>query len=310
MRYSLRANPFNPVEYLACCGIFEILTRFDSAAVTWWYPAHEACFQIDSVVDEESLLHCLRETLSNHTSWKDHHIDNNADDGSDDNLTESAVEGEDSDSGETEGDDGLILTVTFRLHDQSQSFPIDWWYETLKTDRTIKKKSGWKMYAGNQTIEGIIAKMTEKIADRIDNTTISDLTTLLRLSAGMSGRFGFDPRSTRNALETGYSPNDLGIEVPTYPAAELLACIGANYFFPPRTRPDAGITSARGWVTEKCFQYALWQSPLPLTLARMAAGGSGFDKRSLVFLQADRAKRDKYSNFKMARTVTFGPDGK
>ena len=310
MRYSLRANPFNPVEYLACCGIFEILVRFDSGAVTWWHPPHEACFEIESVVDEKSLLECLRETLANHTFWKDSLTESNAIDAPDDGLTESAVEEADSDNGESEGNDGSILTFTFRLNDQSQSFPIDWWYETLKTDRTIKKKSGWKMYVGNQTIKGIIAKMTEKIAERVDNTTVSDLTTLLQLSAGMSGRFGFDPRSTRNALETGYSPNDLGIDVPTYPAAELLACLGANYFFPPRTRPDAGITSARGWITEKCFQYALWQSPLPLTLARMAAAGSGIHKRSLIFLQADRAKRDKYSNFKMARTVTFGLDDK
>ena len=29
MKYDIQVNPLNPVEYLACCGVFEILARFD-----------------------------------------------------------------------------------------------------------------------------------------------------------------------------------------------------------------------------------------------------------------------------------------
>jgi CRISPR-associated protein Csb3 len=302
MRYSLQANPFNPVEYLACCGLFEILVRFDARAMAWWAKPNEACFNIESEISEESFLQCLKETFSDYGAWSnslattdsDTEIDKPAQ--LDDETEDEAASGE--------GADGSILTPTFQLNDQKRTFSIDWWYETLKPDRTIREKSGWKMYAGNQTVEGIVSKMTKLISAEFSSNQVANLTALLRFSAGMTGRFGFDPRSTRNALEAGFSPNDLGEKVKTYPVAELLAGIGANYFFPPRTQPGGGTTSARGWVEDKIFQYALWQSPLPLTLARVAASGRGFDQKTLIFMQADRVSRDKYSNFKMARTTT------
>lgn len=298
MRYSLQANPFNPVEYLACCGLFEILVRFDAKAMAWWAKPNEACFNIESEISEESFLQCLKETFSDYGAWSNSLATTDSDTETDepDQLNDETED----EAADDEGNDVSILTPTFRLNDQTRRFAIDWWYETLKPDRTIKKGSRWKMYAGNQTVEGIVSKMTAEFS----SNQVANLTALLRFSAGMTGRFGFDPRSTRNALEAGFSPNDLGEKVTTYPVAELLAGIGANYFFPPRTQLGGGTTSARGWIEDEIFQYALWQSPLPLTLARVAASGGGFDRKTLIFMQADRVKRDKYSNFKMARTTT------
>ena len=62
----------------------------------------------------------------------------------------------------------------------------------------------------------------QKVADK----------TLFTNTVGMTGRFGFDPRSSWDTLNTGYSPNDQGEEVDSYPATELLAAIGLQTFPP------------------------------------------------------------------------------
>jgi CRISPR-associated protein Csb3 len=123
----------------------------------------------------------------------------------------------------------------------------------------------------------------------------------------MKRRFGFDPRSSRNALDTGFSANDLKMPVATYPFVEMLAGIGAHYFFAHRTKQGGGITSSRGWVSDDAFQYALWQIPLPIALARLAATGTAIQRDQLVLLEAGRAWRKDYANFKVAKTAVW-PD--
>ncbi|MFN0120960.1 MAG: hypothetical protein ACKV2V_10695, partial [Blastocatellia bacterium] len=189
---------------------------------------------------------------------------------------------------------------SFQINGKPQTLALDWWYETLKPDRGIRSKSGWKMYAGQQTAEKISRDMTRVAANLLRTSRPETISALLKLSMGMTGRFGFDPRSSRNALDTGFSANDLKLPITTYPFAEMLAGIGAQYFFPPRTQPDAGTTSARGWIENDLFQYALWTTPLPVTLARVAATGAGVERAALIPVRAGRARRDKYSNFKMA----------
>ena len=110
-------------------------------------------------------------------------------------------------------------------------------------------------------------------------------------------RFGFDPRSSRNALDTGYSANDLSISIPTYPFAELLALVGAASFFPSRLARPGELESTRGWSGKypKGFHYVAWANPLPVALARIAATrGEG------VRLFSRKAFRDKYSNLTFA----------
>lgn len=311
MKYDIHANPFNPVEYLACCGIFEILSRFDPEAVSWWNPPIQGRFIVESSVDESSLLDCLVEALSGYEAWQSAESPENglslSESGEDEADLIPEEEGSDSGAGAGDGDagenDSISLTPLFHLGDMSQNIPLDWWYETLSPDRRIKAKSAWKMYAGQQTVENIVRKMVAAVREAIRESEIGSLTELLRLTAPMTGRFGFDPRSTRNALEAGFSPNDLNQPVATYVVAELMAGIGAALFFPPRTRENRTITSARGWIDEQTFRYAVWLMPLPLPLCRIAASGSGFGPDSVTLLEAPRASRDKYSNFKMASAV-------
>lgn len=290
MKYDLQINPYNPVEYLACCGVLEVLARFDADAVSRWELDLQPRCWLESRVDEAALLQCLTHTLADWSAWQ--FAPAPAEQDGEEEPEETAEE----------GSEGLLLSPTFHLNDQTAVLRLDWWYETLKADKTIKEKSAWKMYAGQQTAEKISRDMTGEAAKLLAQNQVSSLSALLKLSAGMTGRFGFDPRSSRNALDTGFSANDLNLPIATYPFAEMLAALGAHYFFAHRTRQGGGITSARGWIEDDVFQYALWQMPLPITLARLAATGAAIQQDTLIPLRAGRARRDKYANFKMATT--------
>jgi CRISPR-associated protein Csb3 len=297
MKYDIQVNPFNPVEYLACCGVFEILAHFDSQATGGWELEPQPRLWLESAIDESALLQSLTDTLSHWNEWQTT--------GSAVPVTDEAENEDEVEAGDDvqESNDGLRLIPTFHLNDRHEIFVLDWWYETLKPDKTIKEKSAWKMYAGQQTAEKISRDMTTAAATLWQVNQSATITGLLKLSTGMTGRFGFDPRSSRNALDAGFSANDLSLPIATYPFAEMLAGIGAHYFFAHRTRQGGGITSARGWVEDDVFRYALWQTPLPIGLARLAATGTALQRDHLFLLEAGRARRDKYANFKMAKTA-------
>ena len=288
----INVNPINPAQYLACCGVFEIVARFDSAAVSRWETGAATRFFINTMLNETRLVDCLIETF---TLWDEKH------------WKIEKIDGTDS---------VRRIDVTFVLPDTARcKLKLDWWYETLDTDGNIGGRSAWKMYAGNQTAEKTVATMVAACREIASGQTLTAFSELLSSSKGMTGRFGFDPGSSRNALDVGYSPNDLNLNVATYPFIELLAMIGAQHFFPSRTRPGGGHESTRGFTRHSSdkrkiyFQHCLWRENLPTVLARAYACGSLADERSGQLLQSERASRDKYSNLSPS-TLTHFEKGK
>lgn len=298
MRYVIHANPLNPVQYLACCGVFEILSRFDANAMGWWESEPQSGFWLESVIDEASVLTCLKDAFAGWAQCRS----SAEDDRNDEALgSEGAGRGATEPDGEDEeANESILLCYKFSLNDKEIPLCMDWWYETLTPEKKIKEKGAWKMYAGQQTAEKIFRSMTGVAAQLLEKQSAGSLTDLINLSAGMTGRFGFDPRSSRNALDAGYSANDLKLPIATYPFAELLATVAAQHFFPQRNQQGGGITSSRGWIKNDLFRCALWKAPLPITLARMSAAGVAVNKGDVTLLQVKRASRDKYSNFRMA----------
>ena len=270
----ISCQPANPVDYLACCGLADLIARADPTAMTHWRTVSPLGFVIDTDLTEAKFLGMLLDTFRDASRWKF-----------------VPVRG---------SEEPARIEVRF-IPEGRPAFkvPLDWWYETLTTDGEIAEKSAWKMYAGQQTVTKITCDMLDAAAEM--NAPVA-LAELLTAKIPMSGRFGFDPRSSRDALNAGFSSNDLGLPVDTYPFAELLVTFGAAAFFPSRTGRAGDLASTRGWRgrgESRSFAYHLWPSPLPVFLARLAAGP--VSAPGAPALLAGRATRKNYSNLLLAQ---------
>jgi hypothetical protein len=276
----IEVNAVNPVEYLACCGIFEIVSRFDETALAHWQSGDTTEFVLDSALSENELLEGILPTLTDWSEWK---VVTNG-------------------SGEV-----IRLEANFSgPNGQSEKFILDWWYESLTREGEINKKSGWKMYAGQQKAEKITLDMVQKC----QKLSCENLSEVLRQTSKVSGSFGFDPTASRNALDVGYSPNDLNLPVITNPFSQLLAMFGAQNFFATRTKQASEIVSSRGWTRESrryFFDYSLWLVPVPIVLARSLANApTQVPESKTMRFRSLRATRDKYSNL----TLSFPTDSR
>src|SRR5262245_12556929 len=113
MKYDIQVNPLNPVEYLACCGVFEILARFDVTATSWWEVERYPRFWFESEFDETSLLVCLTQTLGDWNQWQKQKYDANDEILISEDSEESLTDFEESDIEESEITEGLKLNPQF-----------------------------------------------------------------------------------------------------------------------------------------------------------------------------------------------------
>jgi len=280
----IACNPANPVNYLACCGIFDLLSRMDSAALGHWETPSPIRFTLRTVVSEADLGATIVRGLCSPQSWRF--------------------------IAPTDSKEVVGVEVSFTpAASTTFSVAMDWWYETLKPDSKIDEKSSWKMWAGNQTVKQILEERLIPGCDVLRQAgKTSSLQSLLDASYPLRGRFGFDPYSSINALDLGWSPNDLGVPAPTRPFAEILASMGAASFFPSRTgRPD-DFGSTRGWhqrtKREQGFHYVLWNRPIPVTLARWAALRPQHAE-ARGFFAARVKSRGEYANLISAKPSTI-----
>jgi len=275
---TIPCQPANPVDFLACCGLADLLARMDASARTCWRTTPPLAFHMESVFLEPEFLAAILATFRDPSRWAFIPAPRSEE--------PSRIDVRFSPSG---GEPFLVS--------------LDWWFETLTSSGDIAEKSAWKMYAGQQTVEKIVTDMLGEVAAL---PLPSSLAELLTIRVPMSGRFGFDPRSSRDSLNAGYSSNDLGLSVDTYPFAELLVTFGAAGFFPSRCGRAGELASSRAWrgrdEGRAGFAYHLWPEPLPVVLARIAAGPAGAP--GAPQLLAPRATRKNYSNFLLAQPTT------
>jgi len=281
-RITIPTNPANPVNYLACCGLFDLLARLDANALGWWTTSAPVGFNLGSAIPENDLLSTILDACCSLDRWALH---------------------------PAHGEPTRIEVNFTTPAGQSFTVPLDWWLETAELDGAIREKSAWKMYAGNQSVAQIVSErmVPACAAIRANTAQMAVVAGLLEASFELPGRFGFDPRATVNAMDRGYSPNDVGEPVPTFPFAELLATFGAQSFFPARAGRAGNPASTRGWKGaeegegEKGFTYTLWAGPLPVTLARLASANT--DRTASRTLFSRRDGRGQYTNLTLARTI-------
>jgi hypothetical protein len=283
----INVNVLNPAQYLACCGIFAISALFDESSMSYWRLQPQPHFIMESQIDESAMQACLTTVCTDLGRWMFWPPDAQV----------------------------IQADLHISLLGKKRVMTLDWWYETLTKDGDIAEKSAWKMYSGRLNPQILLQGMITASKEMMQKSQPDSLTQLLALKQGMTSRFGFDCRSSRKALDAGFSANDLpNYKAATYPFLELLAVIGAHSFFPARTKPAHGNESTRGWTEEKVFQYALWMNALPIPLARVAAARAVFeDTATIIPMKSFRSStgqegKEQYGYLTLAGRTTL-PQG-
>jgi CRISPR-associated protein Csx14 len=222
----------NPGQFFACCGLLELADRlWPGAEVAGWFQLHRfdrATFRIGSTAQFDarsivaSLLGCNRTAVDPVQLIR----------GSDGKPTNDA-----------EKTRPVLIGLPVNLR-------LNWWLAEI-----AGRLNEFKTWGSHQTSLSLF----DDIANEINLGTVTD-ETLFRSPVGMTGRFGFDPRSSWNAGDTGFSPNDHSLPVETYPVVELLAAI-ALQAFSPRTANDK-------------YFFTPWEQALPAIVARAAVSGA------------------------------------
>ncbi len=170
-----------------------------------------------------------------------------------------------------------ISPATLRLG--AHTLELDWWLDEFR-----EKPAPVKCWAGQVTTR----KLFEELLSLLDNASSgSDLFERSRLT---KSKFGVDPRAAWNARDCGYSPNEHGTDSATFTAVEVLAAIGLQTFRPAVQRRN------------RTSLYSLWTAPLPVCVARSAAGvpWDGLPHRRFQFSIGSRGQSYKYFRFGQA----------
>lgn len=220
--FSVDVDVTNPGQFLACCGLLELAHR------KW--PGAEAWF-------ETGRFNVL---ASRHSATPGALID--------DLLKVEAYPG--IVCGVIRGSDGKPVDpdkVAPIEIGRPVSLRLAWWLDELGSAFTPLK-----LWSGRQSSWDVFCKLREsgRLCKNIDERVFD-------ASAPLKSRFGLDPRSAWDGLNTGFSPNTLDMTVATYWATELLAAIG--------------LTSFALHQSNAHFYYATWPQPLPVIAARAAA---------------------------------------
>jgi CRISPR-associated protein Csx14 len=243
----IRLDPLNPGQFFACCGLFELLSMEA--------PGLLSCFALEPNRPRVARF-CVQ-----------------------------AAQGPEQ--------LGIVLG---RLRDATVAFPneeiepsvrpaviaydkrevtIDWWLDEFR-----EKTTSIKCWAGQVTTR----RLFQELRPLLDIESACE--DLFERPALTSSLFGVDPRSAWNTLDLGFSPNEHKVASTIFPAVEVLAAIGLQYF-----RPDSSKRSA--------VRYSLWKDPLPASIARLAfcAPWDGMAVDDLVFEICKRGQSYKYFSF-------------
>lgn len=135
------------------------------------------------------------------------------------------------------------LTIVFA----GKELALTWWLNETHTD-----KSALKTWGGQQTPRRVLEELLGHLHP------LESLNETLNQSVYIKSRFGVDARSAWDALDAGYSPNDIGQAAATFPWIEVLAMIGLQGFRPQQQKKRS------------LYHYTAWQEPLPISVARAA----------------------------------------
>lgn len=301
----------NPGEYLAVCGLLEVLSRYDANATSAWRrttgvlpslpsAAADVC-EINTDVDEATVAAQVAKHLGSQDAWKA--------------ITENGR------VPLAESVGGWCGALEFSLPEKPM-LVVDHWYEWAHASngRIVQRlekrdgKSRWKFWAGKQDEASIkkgtysaslrgIAGLSLDLVIAAQLSSPQKLQDIIAFTSPGASRLNLDAVATRSSIDRGISANDAaksGGSSQGRPALELLASIGLSTFFPPRRE---GVNAPHGvvGVRKRLFTYSTWSPHLPLALARMTARGVEVAPSELVKREAIIGMMGQYGYLKLAR---------
>lgn len=224
----------NPGQFFACCGLLELASRLWPGSEGWFSGrGSSAAFHVAIPSDCGNPLEEIIRKLCEP-----------------DQLVALA---KDDWMGTLQADRQPVILLPFDLR-------LDWWLDSYFGD----DKSELKTWAGQQTPERNINNLRDAWRTILSRTRgEGSAAMLLAQRQPITGRFGFDPSASWEALDIGFSPDEQGVPVQTAPATEILAAVGLQ-----RCRPEA-VEGKRRW-----FRYRAWSAPLDVAVAPAVIVGS------------------------------------
>jgi CRISPR-associated protein Csb3 len=301
----------NPGEYLAVCGLLEVLSRYDENASSAWRrapgvlpplpsAAADVC-EVNADIDEATVAAQVGQQLGSKDAWKA--------------ITENGRVPISDSVG------GWCGALEFSLPEKPVVV-VDHWYEWAHASngRIVQRlekrdgKSRWKFWAGKQDEASIkkgsysaslrgIAGLSLDLVETAQLSSVKKLQDIIAFTSPGASRLNLDAVATRSSIDRGISANDAaksGGSSLGRPALELLAAIGLSAFFPPRREGDNAPHGVVG-VRKRVFTYCTWSPHLPLALSRMAARGVEVAPSELVKREAIIGMMGQYGYMKLAR---------
>jgi CRISPR-associated protein Csb3 len=109
-----------------------------------------------------------------------------------------------------------VAPIVLAADEFSAPMKIDWW-----KNRSLR---AFKMWSGQQSSLGTSRLLHAALAKMPAGASPLDY------AVPLTGRFGFDPAAGRTAMDIGFSPDRIGVPVFTFPAVELLAVVGLQFW--------------------------------------------------------------------------------
>jgi CRISPR-associated protein Csx14 len=246
----------NPGQFFACCGVLELASRLWPGSEGWFEGAHrQAVFHVSTPAGDADPIREIVRLLCE---------------------TELLVTLPDDHVAYAQADRKPVTLEVFGLR-------LDWWLDSYRGG----DKSELKVWAGQQTPERNLNGLRHAWRPMLADANAS-WTTLFTWRCPMTGRFGFDPSASWDALDVGFSPDEQTLPVQTSPATEILAAIGLQRCRPVPTRKKG-----------RWFGWRAWSDPFEIAVVPAAVVGAGAAIGACEFPVVMR--NAQYGNFGWAR---------
>jgi CRISPR-associated protein Csx14 len=239
-------DPLNPGQFFACCGLFDLLSSsLDQKCQLL------ARFQVDPKIARkaEFVVKDVEADLRQELAC----------------LKRALV---------TAGDEPEPSIAPVQLTTSSRIIALDWWLDEFHESPT-----DLKCWAGQVKSKTLVQELLLLLPAEVKSKELFCAHTMSK------SKFGIDPRSAWNALDFGFSPNEHNKDAATYPAVEVLGCLGLQAFRPsPKKRT---------------VEYSLWLESLPASVASLAAfyPWTGLPCSSYKFEISKRGQSYKFFTF-------------